>query len=392
VDAPDDDVPRLVYADWLEEHGSAERGQFIRLHVQWCRRPEDAPEDEDLERRLTDAWRGAGLSDLPMPKEALYVYDRGFVAAAGFGGNRPFRAQLEAAFEVAPTVRVLSLWPAWGPSLGWLAESPLLSRLTGFCCSAPFDEVGPVLASERMAGVRLLNFDFDGDGQPAAELIAKSSHLSRLTVLDLDQNHVDDEGMIALAGADHLRSLRKLDLGSFDAGHELSEAGIRALTASKSLTRLSHLAIDGSAIDGAALRRLLRWDGAARLVEVDLSFCQLTGDDVIALARCRKLRNLRRLCLSVYELNDEALGVLGSPRSLPGLRELRIEAKESYGDEPGQNAAALAWLGERLGERLNLQESWKEAFSLGPGCEEDRIWKRLCRLDRSDGDDLARIL
>jgi hypothetical protein len=327
-----------------------------------------------------------------MPKEASYVYDRGFVAAVGFGGNKLNRDRLEAAFEVAPTIRVLSLWPAWGPRLGWLAESPLLSRLTGLCCSAPWDEVAPLLASERMGGVRLLDFDFGGDGLPAAELIARSPHFSRLTVLDLDQNHVGDEGMIALAGAEHLRSLRKLDLGSFDATHDLSEAGIRALTASASLTQLSHLAIDGSAIDGAALRRLLRWDGAARLVELDLAFCQLTGDDAIALARCRKLKGLRRLSLSIYELNDEALGVLGSPRSLPGLRELRIASKESYGEEPGQSAEALARLAERLGPRLNLQESWKEAFGLGPGCEEDRIWKRLCRLGRSEDEELARIL
>lgn len=30
---PDDDVPRLVYADWLEEHGQAPRADAIRLGV-----------------------------------------------------------------------------------------------------------------------------------------------------------------------------------------------------------------------------------------------------------------------------------------------------------------------------------------------------------------------
>lgn len=28
---PDDDLPRLVYADWLDEHGRGERGEFIRV-------------------------------------------------------------------------------------------------------------------------------------------------------------------------------------------------------------------------------------------------------------------------------------------------------------------------------------------------------------------------
>src|SRR5438094_4748150 len=30
-DNPDDDTPRLVYADWLQEHGQANYAEFIRL-------------------------------------------------------------------------------------------------------------------------------------------------------------------------------------------------------------------------------------------------------------------------------------------------------------------------------------------------------------------------
>src|SRR5262245_19174055 len=32
-DAPDEDAHRLVYADWLEDHGQAEQAAFIRAHV-----------------------------------------------------------------------------------------------------------------------------------------------------------------------------------------------------------------------------------------------------------------------------------------------------------------------------------------------------------------------
>src|SRR4051812_6366435 len=31
IDNPDDDLPRLVYADWLDEHGDPDRAEFIRL-------------------------------------------------------------------------------------------------------------------------------------------------------------------------------------------------------------------------------------------------------------------------------------------------------------------------------------------------------------------------
>ena len=30
-DNPDDDTPRLAYADWLQEHGQDDRAEFIRL-------------------------------------------------------------------------------------------------------------------------------------------------------------------------------------------------------------------------------------------------------------------------------------------------------------------------------------------------------------------------
>lgn len=33
IDRPDDDLPRLVFADWLDEHGDGERAEFIRLQV-----------------------------------------------------------------------------------------------------------------------------------------------------------------------------------------------------------------------------------------------------------------------------------------------------------------------------------------------------------------------
>jgi uncharacterized protein (TIGR02996 family) len=29
LDSPDDDTPRLVYADWLDEHGQTERAEFL---------------------------------------------------------------------------------------------------------------------------------------------------------------------------------------------------------------------------------------------------------------------------------------------------------------------------------------------------------------------------
>src|SRR4051812_916255 len=38
---PDDDTPRLVYADWLQENGDPARAEFIRLQCEIARLPDD---------------------------------------------------------------------------------------------------------------------------------------------------------------------------------------------------------------------------------------------------------------------------------------------------------------------------------------------------------------
>ena len=36
-EAPDDDAPRLVYADWLEDNGDPQRAEFIRVQCELAR-------------------------------------------------------------------------------------------------------------------------------------------------------------------------------------------------------------------------------------------------------------------------------------------------------------------------------------------------------------------
>ena len=43
---PDDDAPRLILADWLEEHGEGERAAFIRAQIA---RPDDASIQPNLD-------------------------------------------------------------------------------------------------------------------------------------------------------------------------------------------------------------------------------------------------------------------------------------------------------------------------------------------------------
>src|SRR5262245_51199419 len=55
-ETPDDDAPRLVFADWCEEHGEPERAEFIRLQLRKAAMDEDDPERPPLSGRAGDLW------------------------------------------------------------------------------------------------------------------------------------------------------------------------------------------------------------------------------------------------------------------------------------------------------------------------------------------------
>ncbi len=63
---PDDDTPRLGFADWLEENGDPPRAEFIRLQVGRARLPFDDPRRlriELRERSCCGSTAGAGSRD-----------------------------------------------------------------------------------------------------------------------------------------------------------------------------------------------------------------------------------------------------------------------------------------------------------------------------------------
>src|SRR5581483_842000 len=84
IDNPDDDLPRLVYADYLDEHGDPERAEFIRLQCDFARSPlADEPRRKKLWDRQWDLltqhrerWAGS----LGAISHEL-IYRRGFVEA-----------------------------------------------------------------------------------------------------------------------------------------------------------------------------------------------------------------------------------------------------------------------------------------------------------------------
>jgi uncharacterized protein (TIGR02996 family) len=309
IDDPDDDSPRLVYADWLEEHGKPERAEFIRVECELAR----LPRRDRRRHRLRE--RGKALLaehvDRWLKPLGLSRYDvrfrRGFpevildIIADDFLELAPHY------FRLAP-VRRVCIGPDGSGGLDpelvrRLADCPYLARLTGLDLVEAYlldAELPQLAASPYLGGLRHLSLYESCLQAEGVRLLDASPHLRNLTWLNLGYNGLDTEAMQVLAGTTLLSRLRVLDVSR----HDFGDAGVHALVASPSVAGLRSLSLAG---------------------------CRLTPAGAIALAGCAHLGGLRRLNLSSYyyneregnDIRDEGVAALAASRHL-GLRRLNL--------------------------------------------------------------------
>src|SRR5436309_12537299 len=106
LERPDDDGPRLMYADWLAERGDV-RGEFIHLQLRLARTPPDDPDRDALLARC-DALLAAGrpvwlaaLAPLGVAEEEV-VFRRGFVDEVKLRRPVVFLDRADELFAAAP--------------------------------------------------------------------------------------------------------------------------------------------------------------------------------------------------------------------------------------------------------------------------------------------------
>ncbi|MDY3560832.1 TIGR02996 domain-containing protein [Gemmata sp. JC673] len=181
---PDEDTPRLVYADWLDEHGRPERAEFIRLQCL----PDGDEAQLMREAELEERNRGRWLTDLRVPQfaEAQWAFRRGFPEAL----TAPIEPFLDRYKRLAalPWVRSLCLRVSenhpvadflerdWNP--GWVELELWAERHLGLA-----RVVDSVAHSPRLRQLRVLRFTRFDFSPWVVDLLNASPHLDGLHLL-----------------------------------------------------------------------------------------------------------------------------------------------------------------------------------------------------------------
>ena len=134
LDDPDDDTPRLVYADWLDEHGDEARAEFIRLQVELAKLEADderRPEIKEKVERLRQEHGSKWFREVPAWVRSAAVFRRGFVAEVSATAAELLRDG-EALFRESPVEALHLLGGARQEDLAVLLRRPWLARVREF--------------------------------------------------------------------------------------------------------------------------------------------------------------------------------------------------------------------------------------------------------------------
>jgi uncharacterized protein (TIGR02996 family) len=321
-DQPEDDAPRLLLADWLEEHGDP-RGEFMRLQVMRARMALRDARQKPVDRReqeLLGQYREAWLGPL-LKFSASCKFERGLVRIAVHApAHLAVAAPDSAATEAFAWIDgVTSIAAMTADAVEMVASFPLLSHVNEFCLNAM--RLGPhgaarLAALPALARLAVLYLWNGGIGPDGAAALAASPHLRNLRMLRLNGHRIGPDGAAALAQSPHLTRLTVLQLSH----NELGRHGVAALAASPILAGVAELNLNVNGIGAAGARALAESSYLTRLTALHLA------DETIGPmgAAALKARFGRRVHLTTrsYARPTEPVDSLPWWRSTPALGRL----------------------------------------------------------------------
>ena len=297
---PEDDTPRLVYADWLDENGDEvwrTRAAFIREQIRIAagRPPLDpAPPGwqsaDTLLLRYEGVW-ARGHPDWIGPYRHLYDfpdYRRGFLDRVRVHFDKWMKADGEARLRV-PITRL----EVDGADLGRVAVVPQFATVRELSAGSRHpltaDQMAAFVGPQAVA--RLRSLSLFGVEPPAIPVLAGADRLARLSTLRIGGGA---EAVVVLEPGSALAGLTDLTLW----GAGLAGVGLARLADAPGLARLTRLSIQHPAGGDAGFAALVRSPLASNLRTLDVWTPELGEAGTRAVAESPYLGNLQELRLS----------------------------------------------------------------------------------------------
>ncbi len=330
---PDEDTPRLAYADWLDENapdklpspaaGPSARAEFIRVQCRLATTTPDDPQYIELLDQRNDlaTWLETHVPEkreligLKLDDSSYHDYVRGFPdrASQEYGeGDRRAVSKLCTAIEktaATTTVRALRLYAFSARQMAELVGSPAVESLralflqptsgegdfvdlgepaaAGWVPRVPADDaelIARALAeSPHVKNLRDLRL-FLRLTDPAAELLAGAKHLDNLTSFTAELGGATPNAIRSLTRADWFGNLRALRL------RRLNDEMLAALAELPPFPNLHTLDISENWLGPPGLARLAASKTFPRLVSLDLSRMPLDAAGIAALGKGKQWR------------------------------------------------------------------------------------------------------
>ncbi len=377
AEEPDGDLPRLIFADWLEENDQPERAEFIRLQIQRHQLPVGDPQHHRPSAReaaLLQKWQAEWLGVFPLVGDWEWgTFERGFVnsvqvhiwhsprrpllGAASEAQDGRHTAWLHAAGEVfarqpitelrlgrlshseadlmlngsfLPRIRVLRLAPRTAADvLARLLSCPDLQGVQelhlercGFS-----QEWWDILLAGNFSSLRRLSLADNRLGPDLARQLLRESRWPALQQLNLAHNRLNASIFDNVAGLFGLYSLQTLDL-SRNAFHGETLEAIQHAEQAAATTELSLAECN---LQSSELARLFAGPLWSNVQHLDLSINRLTGDAVAELGHAACWLKLKQLRLGHNSLRAQGMWQLGQHPPIPELVELNLANTELDG-------------------------------------------------------------
>jgi uncharacterized protein (TIGR02996 family) len=203
---PDDDAPRLIYADWLADNGQEDRAEFIRLQLELFRLPTNDARGKQLRQREKQLWsanKKAWLATLPLElrKRKYIAFHCGFFEELTHAPST-WTTCADELFRSHPVHRLKPKSPFDRHAAGDLAVVPHLSRIRAIVLygtiKTPAQTLHILFHTPFLSGLTTLDAHQTEFGTRELGTLAASPAASRLKNLELSAEGLGPKGVETL--------------------------------------------------------------------------------------------------------------------------------------------------------------------------------------------------